>query len=231
MFTAFSKAFSQLSDPKIQRLVLISVGVTIAIYAILWGTLAWVMFNSTILTGMPFWETVIDWFAVIVAPVTAMILFPVVVSSLMGVFLDQVAEAVEQKHYPGMPPARGQGLREVIASSLRLLVLALVLNLLLLPFYLLLPIIGQVGFYVINGYLIGREYFEVVALRHLAPPDAARLRAAYQGKVLTAGILTTLLLTIPFVNLLAPIIGVAAMTHMAHALPKQPLRAGTLEIS
>jgi uncharacterized protein involved in cysteine biosynthesis len=231
VFTAFIKAFEQLSDPKIQRLLLISAGITLAIYAVLWGGLAWVMFSTEILKEMPFWDTVIDWFAVILAPVTALILFPVVISSLMGIFLDQVVDAVEAKHYPGMPPSRGQGLREIVFSSLRLLVLALVLNLILLPFYLLLPLVGQVGFYVINGYLIGREYLEMVALRQLTPPETTRLRAAYQGKFVMAGVLTTVLLTIPFVNLIAPIIGVAAMTHIVHALPNQPLRAGTLEVS
>jgi uncharacterized protein involved in cysteine biosynthesis len=84
---------------------------------------------------------------------------------------------------------------------------------------------------VINGYLIGREYLEMVALRQLTPPETTRLRAAYQGKFVMAGVLTTVLLTIPFVNLIAPIIGVAAMTHIVHALPNQPLRAGTLEVS
>jgi uncharacterized protein involved in cysteine biosynthesis len=227
----FSKALKQLPDPKFRRVIWISVVMTISVYAVLCAVLAGVMLGTTFFDSIPFWETIIDWAAIIVIPVTALLFFPVVISSFMGMFLESVVDAVEEKHYPGLPIPRPQSIVSVLVSSLRLLLLALLLNLLLLPFYLLFPLVGQVGFYLVNGYLIGWEYFELVALRRLTPREVKQLRSRHSGPLLLTGAATTVLLTIPIINLIAPVIGAAAMAHLAHKLPNQALRAGTLEIN
>jgi CysZ protein len=97
------------------------------------------------------------------------LLFPAAVTAIMSFFLERIAATVEALDYPGRGPPRRQRIGETIASTLRLTGLTLLLNLLALPVYLLVPGINLFLF------LLGREYFEVVALRRL---DAAATRAA-----------------------------------------------------
>ena len=79
---------------------------------------------------------------------------------------------------------------------------------------LLIPGVNIVAFFLVNGYLIGREYFEFAAMRFMAPADAKRLRKAHGGQVFVAGLVVALVLAIPIVNLLAPIFGTVLMVHL-----------------
>ena len=101
--------------------------------------------------------------------------FPAVVTLIMSLFFERIADAVEALDYPGRSPPRRQPIGETLGAMLRLTALTLLLNLLALPMYLLVPGINLFLFLTLNGYLLGREYFEVVALRRL---DAAATRAA-----------------------------------------------------
>mgnify|MGYP006433068489 FL=1 len=69
-------------------------------------------------------------------------------------------------------------------------------------------------FYSVNGYLLGREYFELVALRRLGPAEATALRKRNGFKLFMTGALIAFLLTVPVVNLLAPIIATGMMVHL-----------------
>jgi CysZ protein len=89
-----------------------------------------------------------------------------------------------------------------------------------LPFYLV-PGLNLVVYYVLNGYLLGPEYFEVVALRRLDEKSALALRRKYRAKVTFAGAGTALLLTIPFINMVAAVLGTAAMVHLFQSLNKK----------
>ena len=96
------------------------------------------------------------------------------------------------------------------------------LNLLCLPLYLILmfvPPFNLVLYYLLNGYLYGREYFELVAHRRMDPMAARSMRQRNRGKVLFAGILLTFLLTIPIINFLTSVIATAFMVHVFHGLP------------
>src|SRR5262249_55430148 len=95
------------------------------------------------------------------------LLFPAVVTLVIGFFLERGAAAGEAPDYPGHGPPRLQSIRETVASGARLMLLTIALNLLALPVYVLLPGFNIAVFLALNGYLFGREYFEVVALRRL----------------------------------------------------------------
>ncbi|WP_119418348.1 EI24 domain-containing protein [Desertibaculum subflavum] len=145
------------------------------------------------------------------------VLFPVVVSAVVGLFLDDVAEAVERRHYPADPPGRALGLVPAVLMGLRFAGLVLLVNLIALPFYILLlflPPFGLVLFYLINGYLVGREYFDLIATRHLPADRAAELRGAYGFRVVLAGALGAFLFTLPLAALLAPLVTTAAFVHL-----------------
>jgi len=224
MFTAFSRALGQLGDPRVRRVLWISLAAPILVYGLLIGGLSWLMFDTQILTNLPGWETVIYWTAVVIVPLVALLLFPAVITAVLGFFLEEVAAAVEDKWYPDLGPPRDVGALEATWAAGRFAVVAIGLNLLVLPLFLF-PVLGQVAFYAVNGYLIGREYFELVMLRRLDGAAVAELRKRHTVRLWLTGALTAFLLTIPFVNIVAPVLGTAAMVHVARRLAGERLTA------
>ncbi len=219
MLKAFAKAVEQLQDRALRRIVWIGLLFAALVFALLWGGVYLLLSHTTIFqTG---WlDTVVDVLGGLATLALTWLLFPAVVTSIMGVFLDDAADAVECQHYPQLPLPRKQSIQEIFLSSAKFLALMLGLNLITLLFLLVPPVFPFV-FYGVNGYLLGREYFEVVALRRLDPPTAARLRRSNQFKVFIAGLVIAFLLTLPVVNLLAPVIGTAAMVHIFHGMTKR----------
>ncbi len=185
---------------------------------------AWLGLSQIRLTGNGWVDAVIDFAGGIGAVVLAWFLFPAAVSLTASFFLDAVAAAVEETHYPFLPPARSVPLGEEIATGLRFTAVALAINLLLLPVYLALlffpPLYGVV-FYAVNGYLLGREYFELAALRRLTPGEVHRAWRANRGRLVTGGVVVALLLSVPVVNLLAPLVATAFMVHLFHGLGRR----------
>lgn len=235
MIAQFVKAAKQLDDPRLRRVLWLGILVSLLVFAGLWAGLWWLL-SVLPLESLPgvAWlaETLgaaFDWlagflFAGLLLLLTLM-LFPAVITVAVGFFLDEVADAVEERHYPALPAARPVSVAETVASSLRFALVTLAVNLLALPLYVLLlfmPPMNLVLFYLLNGYLISREYFELVAQRRLEPGPAAVLRRSCRGRLQVAGMLLTLLMTIPVLNLLTPVLGTAFMVHVFHALAARP---------
>lgn len=229
MLGFLSKALSQLGDPVLRRVLLIGVAGSAVVFISL-NVLVWWIFSSTVdLSSLSLWgwlEDVLDWIAGFVVGLSLLIvsavLFPGVSTIIVGFFLEDVVVAVEARYYPNEPPARPQPASEVVASTARFALMVIGLNLLCLPFYLILmfiPPLNLVLYYVLNGYLISREFFELVALRRMEPAAALNMRRQSRGKIMVAGILLTFVLTIPIVNFLTPVIATAFMVHVFHSLP------------
>ena len=134
----------------------------------------------------------------------------------MGLLLDDVVSAVEEKYYPGQGDIRKQGVGETVWGSVRFATVAVLINLIALPAYLALMIIGVgiVLFYVINAYLLSREYFEMVALRRLTQKETDAVRRANRFYLWRFGFLLTFISTLPFINVIAPLVATAAMVHV-----------------
>ncbi len=212
MISAYSKAVAQLSDPRIRRVLWISLGLTILLLILLVVGIGFLM-TKTVLFDMWWLDGMVDVLGTTAAFILAWILFPAAASSIVGLLLEAVAEAVEARHYPGLEPAPGISVWETVTTTSRLVLLMVVLNLAVLPLYLI-PVINIFVFYVLNGYLLGREYFEMVALRRLRPEKMLSLRRSRGLQVFIAGVVAAFLLTIPFINFLAPVIATAAMVHL-----------------
>jgi uncharacterized protein involved in cysteine biosynthesis len=148
------------------------------------------------------------------------LLFPAAVTLIMSFYLERVAAAVEAVDYPGRGPPRPQPLGEILSITLRLTLLTLLLNLLALPIYLLVPGINLFLFLALNGYLFGRGYFEVVALRRLDAGEARRVRSRFAGRIFLGGVVIAGLFALPLINLVAPVIATAFMLHIFEALPR-----------
>ena len=212
MIGGFILAVEQLSDPAVRRVMakslLIALIIVVALlFAIghLLSAISWVGWDW--LDGM---IAALGWFATL----ALMILFsPALLSIVCCFFLDEVAAAVEARHYPSLPPAREQSVAETSLGALRFVGASVLLNLLILPIYLI-PVINVFVFYSVNGYLVGREYFELAAFRRLEPATARRLLARHRPRVSAAGALIWLLLSIPLVNLAMPVVATAFMVHV-----------------
>lgn len=143
------------------------------------------------------------------------LMFPVA-AIFVGLFLDEIADAVEGRHYPRLGPPRRQGFFEMAGQGLRFALVLVFWNGVALIVYLLSALLAPVIFLAVNGWLLGREYFELVALRRMAPAEAAALRRTHMPAVWAMGVLLALPLSIPFVSLVAPLVGVAAFVHFFH---------------
>lgn len=224
MIGAFSKAFAQLADSGVLRVLFLSIAAAIVIYGVLIAGIFWALGQFDI-GALPWLDTAADWGAGIVAVVIATLLFPGILSAVVGLFLETVAAAVERRYYPDLPPARPTPWHDSALAALRLGALTVALNLLLLPLYLLFIFIPPLSFalyYAVNGKLLGREYFEVIALRRMSAAEAADLRQRNNGVLWRAGAITAGLLTVPILNLAAPVVGTAAMVHVVQKLTRTP---------
>jgi uncharacterized protein involved in cysteine biosynthesis len=214
MIAAFWRAFTQLGDARIVRYLLLAVVLSLLSFAALWSGVAWFL-ASTTLTDWRFLDTTLGVLGGLATLLVTWFLFPIVLSGTIGLFLEAAAAAVEARHYPELPTAKGIAVWPMLRVTLRFLCVAVLLNLLLLPFLLLGPLFPVV-YYVVNGYLLGRGYAELVLLRRLDPVAASALRRRNRGAMLFAGILTAMMLTVPLLNLLAPVLAVMAMVHLCN---------------
>jgi uncharacterized protein involved in cysteine biosynthesis len=212
---AFAKAVGQFVDPAIRRIVWISVGISLGVFIVLWMVAGYLLTHTT-LFSIGWLDTAIDILGGLATLIITWLFFPAFVSGSIGLLLDRVADAVERRHYPRLPPAREAPTAEVIVTTLKFLAILIVLNLVVLVFLPFPPVFPFV-FYAVNGYLLGREYFELVALRRVDAAELESLRGRFRGRMFLAGLVTAFLLTVPFVNLVAPIIGTAAMVHLFEA--------------
>lgn len=146
---------------------------------------------------------------------SAVLMFPVA-AIFIGLFLEEIADAVEAKHYPSLGPSRRQSLMEGVIGGLKFAMVLIAANLAALLIFMLTFGTAFFIFWLVNGYLLGREYFELVALRRMDEREARALRRKHRMEIWLAGILLAFPLSIPIIGLIAPIAGVAAFVHLFH---------------
>jgi len=218
MICLLAQAIANLFAPALRRVVAFSFALTVASFAALWFALAIVLDQARF--GWRPLDWLIDLLGALAALALSWLLFPAVVTMMMGLFLDRIAGAVEALDYPGRGPARRAPIRETTMTTLRLMGLTVILNVLALPVYVLMPGMNFFVFLGLNGYLFGREYFEVVALRRLELTTVRALRTRFAGRVFLGGIAIAGLFAVPLVNLVAPVIATAFMVHLCEGLQR-----------
>jgi CysZ protein len=212
MLASFSLALRDALAPEQRKALLVCLGGTLLLLAVLWVGASFLI-SAVHLSGISWLDTVIQVLGSLAGLFVAWLLFPAISMLVLGFFIDGVIASIERRHYPGLATARRIGIRESLGSTLRLALLALVLNLAMLPLYLL-PVVNLFIFYGLNGYLVGREYFETIAYRRLEREGVKAMWRRYRIRLFFAGLIIALLLSLPFVNLVAPLIGVAFMLHL-----------------
>jgi uncharacterized protein involved in cysteine biosynthesis len=219
MIGSIFKAFEQFPDPRFRWVVWRSLGWSLAAYAALVAAAAYGLgYVNVFDIGLV--DTAIQVLGGVAAFVLGLILFPGIVAAVVGLFFERIARAVEARHYPALPAALGQPLGDEIWASIRLAGLSLALNILALPLYFV-PVLNVFVFYGLNGYLLGREYFELAALRRLDGGRARAMRRRHRFEVLAAGVVITILLTIPVINCVLPVAAAAFMVHEFERLKRR----------
>ncbi len=199
-------------------MLLKSLGLTIGVFVVLWLSLQAALAQFLTLSY--------GWMETIIAIVAGLGLFAgmflllLPVTSLVATFfIDEIAEAVEERHYPDDPKGREMPLIQglVIAAKFTLSIVGINVLVLLVA---LIPGVNLAVFYGGNGYLLGREYFELCGLRHLPHAQVIALRKANRTRVWLSGILVAFVATIPFINLFAPLFATALMVHTFKAVSR-----------
>ncbi len=225
LFADFVRALGQMGDPRFRAVLLRALLVVVlALAAVFWAvvfglgrvlpetvTLPW-------LGEVGFVDALLSWAALGLMLALSVVLMVPATAAAAGFFLDDVAAAVEARHYPGLPPALSPGLARQAWDAARFLGLVLAANAAALVVYVAVPPLAPVVFWLVNGFLLGREYFQLVSLRRLGPAEAVRLRRRHAGRIWLAGVAMALPLSLPLVNLFVPIFGVAVFTHQFHRL-------------
>ena len=158
------------------------------------------------------------------AGLLALLLFMPVATVIATFFIDRIAAAVEHRWYPGVPPAAPAPLSEQIIDGLELGLLVLAMQVLALVLSVLLPGIGLALGWLISAWAIGRGLFVAVAMRRMGRLQARLLCRRRMTAVLAQGAWISALGLVPIANLLAPVLGTAALVHVLHA--PDPVRLG-----
>ncbi|WP_034987414.1 sulfate transporter family protein [Bartonella florencae] len=231
IFTAAYRALQRLLTPQYRILILKALGITFGVLIILWLCVRqffisyfwpWV---AHFLPVLPSWT---GWLglgmliifnlglallmAFFIAPITAMI---------GGFFIDSAAEIIEKEDYPNEPVGHALSFGRSLILSFKFVLLSLLGNGIALILFFI-PSINLIAFYVINGFLLGREYFVFAAYRFRPEQEAHAFLRTHYITVFGAGLLIALFVSIPIVNLATPLFAAAFMTYLHKMLSQKP---------
>ncbi len=220
----FARALSQFTDPRFQKvfwksLLLAFVLVMVPFFGIT-ALLDWVLPETVTLPWvgtLAIHGGLLSVAGILTFFLLSFLMFPVA-SVIIGFYLEEISDAVEARYYPQLPPAKPAPFFPMLLDSLKFTVIIVAANILVLAFYLMASVFAPLVFWGVNGYLMGREYFQLVAARRVGMKEATRLRKRYLARIWLAGFLMAIPLSVPLVNLVIPIFGVAVFTHQFHRL-------------
>lgn len=228
ILTSFFKAIGQLGDPRFRRVLFLGVGLTIAllvlIYAGFLSILTETAGDATVLPviGEVTWVgDLLGWGSLFLMLFLSVFLMVPVASAITSFFLDEVASAVEARHYAYLPPVEPVSFYEALRDTVNFLGLLVAANVIALGVYAMMPFAAIFIFWALNGFLLGREYFYVAAMRRVGRDGAKQRRKQHFGTIWLAGCLMAVPLTIPLINLIIPILGAATFTHLFHQLEQR----------
>lgn len=228
IFASFSRALGQWTDRRFRRVVLLGVGLTlallVALYALMIGAIQWLVPETTdlpLLGPVGGLDTLLSVGSIFLMLLASVFLMVPVASAFTGIFLEDVVDAVEDRHYPTLPDAHPQTLAEGLIGAVNFFGIALGANLIALFLWPFAGPLVPVLFWALNGYLLGREYFTLVAQRRVGRVEARALWRANKARLWGAGVLMAAPLSIPVLNLFIPVFGVATFAHLFHRVSRR----------
>ncbi|MEM7076734.1 MAG: EI24 domain-containing protein [Pseudomonadota bacterium] len=225
---AFFLALGQIDDARFRRVLFLGIGLTILLLVAATAgfmlLIGWLTGDTTTLPliGEVRWlDDLLSWGGLALMVLLSVFLMVPVASAITSMFLDEVAQAVEDKHYPDLSPVSGTRMGEAVKDSVNYLGILLVANFFAFFLYVLFSPLALFIFWGLNGYLLGMEYFQLAAMRRIGRQNARAMRKRNRGTIWLAGTLMAIPLTVPIMNLVIPILGAATFTHIFHAVQKR----------
>jgi len=227
MLDAAVKALSQMLSPPMRSILWRSIGLALVLIVVLaiglqrllnWFATSGEGWAEAMLgPGFQTPLNVVAWIVSIAAGLGvvfgAVLLMPAITSLVASVFVDEVADHVEREYYPAEPPGTALPLGVAMTEGVKTTLLTVLVYLVALPFVFVAGA-GFIAFFIATAWLLGREYFELAAMRFRPPEEAKAMRRDNAAIVFTAGLVIAAFVSIPIVNLATPLFGMAFMVHM-----------------
>jgi len=219
------QAFGETFSPPLRRILVKSIGLAflllIVLGMILQGTI-------THLVALPYpFDMALAIFTALGIIAGAIYLMPPITSLVASLFFDDVADQVERRNFPADPVGKALPVTTSALLSLRFFGLVLIVNLVAL-ILLILPGVNVAIFFFANGYLLGREYFELAAMRFRPIDEARALRRTHALRVFLAGLVIATIVIVPILNLITPVFATAFMVRMYKKISRENVAAAAL---
>lgn len=173
--------------------------------------------STTELVSYGWIESILDFLLSAGAVLIAWLLFPVITPVIASFFVDSVTEKIEKKYYPGVLSRTSHSVSTTVIEAVKFVMVMVALNIVCLPLYLI-PVINIFVYYLLNSYLISREFFDMAAAFYVSPQESKKLRKSNRGSVMGLGLVIVIINTIPVLNLFGPIIAITLMVHLFFGL-------------
>jgi uncharacterized protein involved in cysteine biosynthesis len=220
------KALSQILSPPMRSILWRSIGVALVLITVLaiglQRLLSWfATYGEGWAEGMlgPGFHTplnILAWVVSIAAGLGVVLggifLMPAITSLVASLFVDEVADHVEREHYPAERPGAALPFAIAMKEGTKTAALTILVYLIALPFVFVAGA-GLLVFFLATAWLLGREYFELAAMRFRSPEEAKAMRKDNAAVIFTAGLIIAAFVSIPIVNLATPLFGMALMVH------------------
>jgi uncharacterized protein involved in cysteine biosynthesis len=227
MLDAAVKALSQILSPPMRSILWRSIALALVLIVVLaiglQRLLSWLATSGEVWAEAalgPSFQTplnILAWIISIAAGLGvvfgAVVLMPAITSLVASVFVDEVADHVEREHYPTERPGAALPFGVAMTEGVKTALLTILVYLIALPFIFVAGA-GVIVFFIATAWLLGREYFELAAMRFRPPAEAKAMRKDNATTVFTAGLVIAAFVSIPIVNLATPLFGMAFMVHM-----------------
>ena len=223
MFSPLIRALQQIDDPVFFGVLLRSVAWSVPAFGGVLAGSAWAVQH---LVGQAGW---IGWVAGAAGGLAAALLgvwlFVPAAVLIATMYINRVADAVDRRFYPALPPpGAGAPLTVQLWDGVALGAQVLAWQVVALVLALLLPGVGLVLGWAVTGWAVGRGLFVAIAMRRMGRAEALAVYAGRRAPVLVQGGLWALAGTVPFLNLVVPVLGVAALTHVLNQAASQGAR-------
>jgi CysZ protein len=238
MFDAAVKALSQILSPPMRSILWRSIGLALVLIVVLaiglQRLLSWFAVSGEVwaeaMLGSGFHTplNILAWIVSIAAGFGivfgAVFLMPAITSLVASVFVDEIADHVEREHYPAERPGTALSFGLAMTEGIKTALLTILVYLIAMPFVFIAGA-GFVAFFIATAWLLGREYFELAAMRFRPPTEAKAMRKQNAATIFAAGLVIAAFVSIPIVNLATPLFGMAFMVHLHKRLsgPRQEL--------
>jgi CysZ protein len=227
MVDAAAKALAQMFTPALRRVLVKAVGLALVLIVII-GIILQRLLSALAQHGADWAEqtsgfaphamwSALAWILSIMAGLGivtgALFLMPTIAAFIGSFFVDETAEAVEREYYPAEPLGRPLPFFRALIEGIKIALLTLLVYFVALPFIFFAGL-GIIILFLANSYLLGREYFELAAMRFRPPSEAKAMRKAHSAYIFLCGMVIAVFVSIPVVNLATPVFAMAFMVHI-----------------